>query len=34
MHRMHHELDSPSLQASQEPESILDQQVAIMAVGK
>jgi aerobic C4-dicarboxylate transport protein len=34
MRRMHHELDSPSLQASQEPESILDQQVATMAGGK
>jgi aerobic C4-dicarboxylate transport protein len=33
MKRLHQELDSPSLQASQEPEAILDQQVATMAVG-
>jgi aerobic C4-dicarboxylate transport protein len=33
MKRLRQELDSPSLQASQEPEAILDQQVATMAVG-
>lgn len=32
MQRMHQQLDSPTLQASQEPEMILDQQVAHMAV--
>jgi aerobic C4-dicarboxylate transport protein len=33
MQRMHQQLDNPSSQASQEPEMILDQQVAHMAVG-
>jgi aerobic C4-dicarboxylate transport protein len=34
MTRLHQELDNPSSQSSQEPEAILDQQVAKMAVGK
>ncbi len=34
MTRLHQELNNPSSQSSQEPEAILDQQVATMAVGK
>ena len=34
MERLHQGLDNPTMQASQEPEEILDQQVAHMAVAK